>query len=123
MIFCVKTKQRPSCFLLQARKPCQGLAAGIISQARKPSPQEGSLVLNAGTEVEAGEETTVTEGPVPGSPVVRTLDGGTDPTHGWTTKMPQAASWEKKITGRISEIEECEEEDKSDPINKKSKTS
>lgn len=30
---------------------------------------------------------------------------------------------EKKITGRISEIEECEEEDKSDPINKKSKTS
>ena len=48
LIFYVKTKQRPSCFMLQARKPCQGLAAGIISQARKPSPQEGSLVLNVG---------------------------------------------------------------------------
>jgi len=38
-----------------------------------PSPQEGGLVLNVGTKVEVGEETTVKEGPVPGSPVVRTL--------------------------------------------------
>jgi len=36
--------------------------------------------------------------------------------------MPQATSWEKK-KGRITEIEECEKEDKPDPMNKKSKKS
>lgn len=67
-------------------------------EAFTPGRQPGS---ECRAEVEAGEETTVTEGPVPGSPVVRTLDEGTDPTHGWTTKMPQAASWGKKKEGSV----------------------
>jgi len=50
------------------------------------------------------------------------MAGGTNSIPGRGTKMPQATSWEKK-KGRITEIEECEKEDKPDPMNKKSKKS
>ena len=47
------------------------------------------------------------------------MAGSTNSIPGRGTKMPQATSWGKKKKGRISEIEECEKEDKPDPMNKK----